>query len=374
VISSVTLQEIKIGTSVEDLETPSIIIDSEIMEENLRDMADFARKAGKKLRPHSKTHKIPELALKQIDYGAVGVCSQKVSEAKVMIDNGVKDVMITNQVIAEEKLQVLAQLAEKAKVSVCVDGVPGIELLQNAARDNNVELRCLIEIDSGMHRSGVTPSEAAELAKLIAKSEGLIFDGIMGFEGQVNNFPKNEWPPIVKEAMDVVSKAKSEIEHAGILVENVVVGGTPSAKIVATFPDVTEITPGEYIFYDYEHLSSGLVPIRQCALSVLSTVVSRPAPERAILDAGCKTFDFDECRFPGPKDPSLKVKFVGLSEEHGTVILEDEPTRSRFRIGEKLEFLPYHVCPCVNLHDEVFFYRRGRIEKISKVLARGKVY
>jgi D-serine deaminase-like pyridoxal phosphate-dependent protein len=287
--------------------------------------------------------------------------------------------MITNQVIAKEKLQVLAQLAEKARVSVCVDSVSGIEQLQNAARDNNVELHCLIEIDSGMHRSGVGPSEAAELAKLIAKSEGLIFDGIMGFEGQVNNFSKNEWPRIVwprivKEAMDVVSKAKSEIERGGILVENVVVGGTPSAKIVATFPDVTEITPGEYIFYDYEHFSSGLVPLMQCALSVLSTVVSRPAPERAILDAGCKTFDFDECRFPGPKDQSLKVKFVGLSEEHGTLILEDEHTRSSFTIGEKLEFLPYHVCPCVNLHDEIFFYRRGRIEKISKVLARGKVY
>src|SRR5271169_297228 len=235
-----TLNEVRLGTAVADLETPSIVIDSEVMEDNLRDMADYAKKAGKKLRPHSKTHKIPELALKQIEFGAVGVCAQKVSEAKVMIDNGVKDVMITNQIIAEEKLQVLAQLAEKARVSVCVDSSQGIKLLTEVAQDHGIELGCLVELDIGMHRCGVAPIEAAKLAKEVSGSKGLVFEGIMGFEGQVNNFPKEQWPAVVKQAMDIVSESKRQVERAGITVESVVVGGTPSSKISATYPDVTE--------------------------------------------------------------------------------------------------------------------------------------
>ena len=215
-----------------DLGTPSVVIDLDQMERNLVDMADFCEQAGIKLRPHSKTHKTPELALKrQMELGAVGVCTQKVSEAKVMVDNGVKNVFVSNEVVDPEKVRVFAELSEKATMMVCVDSPVGVQNLANAARDSGTELNCIVDVDCGMHRCGVQPEEAGKLASLVASSKGLVFKGIMAYEGHIGGAPKDQWPAQVKEAMGKVSDAKNDVRRAGIEVEHVIVGGTPTAKI-----------------------------------------------------------------------------------------------------------------------------------------------
>jgi D-serine deaminase-like pyridoxal phosphate-dependent protein len=369
-----TLVEPSIDISVQELDTPSVVIDSEQMERNLADMADFCRKRGIKLRPHSKTHKIPQLALKQIEYGAVGVCTQKVSEAQVMVENGVRNVFISNEVIGSEKLGLFAKLSEKAKMSICIDSMEGIRNLSKAGQDSGNELSCLVDIDCGMHRCGVSPSEAARLASMVSSSKNLVFKGIMGYEGHIGGYPRSEWPKLVKDAMSIVSEAKKEIEKTGPKVENVVVGGTPTAKISGTYPDVTEITPGEYIFYDYGHVDTGLVKMNDVAISVLCSVMSKPEETRAVIDGGLKTFDYDQTEYPSLRNrDTLSAKIVHFSEEHGVLRLEDDNAKKEVQIGKKLEFVPYHVCTCVNLHNNLFFTRKGKVERKLKVLGRGMV-
>lgn len=367
-------KEISKGALVEDLDTPIVIVDSEQMDRNLADMAEFCRKNNIKLRPHSKTHKIPELALKQMEYGAVGVCTQKVSEAQVMVQNGVRNVFVSNEVVDPEKLRVFTELSQKATMTICVDSVEGIQNLSKAGQDAGVELNCLVDVDCGMRRCGVTPEGAAELAFTISRSKKLAFKGIMGYEGHVGHYPTPEWPQRVKEAMSIVSEAKRGIERAGLSVDNVVVGGTPTAKISGTYPDVTEITPGEYIFYDYGHVESGLVKMNDVAISVMCTVMSKPADTRAVIDGGWKTFDFDQSEYPCLRNmEKLHAKVVRFSEEHGVLELEDDDAKREIGIGKKLELVPCHVCTCVNLHNYLVFARRGKVEKVLPVLGRGMV-
>jgi D-serine deaminase-like pyridoxal phosphate-dependent protein len=368
------VEERRVGLSVQELQTPSVVIDVEQMERNLADMADFARKNGKKLRPHSKTHKIPELALKQMEHGAVGVCTQKVSEAEVMVENGVRDVFVSNEVVDPEKLKVFAQLSQKARMAICVDSMEGIRNLSKAGQDAGTELSCFVDVDCGMHRCGVTPAEAAKLAGMVSSSKKLAFKGIMGYEGHVSHYDRSEWPQKVKEAMAIVSEAKSGIEKLGLSVENVTVGGTPTAKISGMYPDVTEITPGEYIFYDCGHVDSGLVKMNDVAISVLCTVMSKPEQSRAVVDGGWKTFDYDQTEFPCLRNrDALHAKLVRFSEEHGVLNLEDENAQREIQIGKKLEFVPAHVCTCVNLHNYLVFAKKGKVEKSVRVLGRGMV-
>ena len=363
-----------VGHSVLDLGTPSVVIDLDQMERNLADMQDFCNRAGVKLRPHSKTHKTPELALRQIEYGAVGVCTQKVSEAQVMVEHGVRNVFVSNEVVDPEKLELFAELSGKATMSVCADSPYGVQNLSRAAQDSGIELNCLVDIDCGMRRCGVQPNEAGKLASIIASSKGLVFKGIMGYEGHIGSNPPQDWVRLVKEAMGKVSEAKQDIRRAGIEVENVIVGGTPTAKISAHYSDVTEITPGEYIFYDWGHVRTGLVPMSWVAISVLCTVMSKPEESRAVIDGGLKTFDYDQTEYPNVRDyENLHIRFSGFSEEHGKLDLEDEIARREFQIGKKFEFVPYHVCTCVNLHNTLYYARRGKVEKALPVLGRGMI-
>jgi len=347
-----------------------LIVDAEKMKVNLRDMAEFAERANVRLRPHSKTHKSPELALKQISYGAVGICTQKVSEAEVMVKNGVKNILISNEIIGIEKVRRLAKLSKEAEMSVCVDSMEGIRQLSQVATESDVKINCLIDIDCGYHRCGVSPTQAVKLAQHITQMKCLELKGIMGYEGHVGLHPPKQWPKLVKLAMAVVMKAKKKIEESSISVEEVLVGGTSSAHLSGLYPGVTEITPGEYIFYCYRNVKSGLVQLDRCALSVLCTAMSKPTPHRIVIDAGLKTFAYDgNGEYPYLRNEKLrKARFVSLSEEHGTLHL---PTGSNVRIGDILEFIPYNIGTCVNLHDTLYLTRNGRVEKAIPVLARG---
>ena len=352
------------------LDTPCLVVDAEKIERNLRDMASFAKDASVKLTPHSKTHKCPDLALMQISYGAAGICTQKVSEAEVMADNGIKRILISNEIIGLEKLRRLANLSKRVDLRVCVDSPDGINQLSEAAKEADVRIKCLIDVECGYLRTGVTATVAAQLAKQIAETRTLILQGVHGYEGQVGSYPLRQRPRVVKHAMNMTLKAKGEIEENGLPVEDVVVGGTPSAKMSGRYPGITEITPGEYIFYDYANVTQGLVPVADCALSVRSTVMSRPVPDRAVTDGGLKTFGFADAKFPHVKDESLHARVTRLSEEHG--ILKLGKGGMGVKIGDILEFVPYRAGPCVNLHDRIYLTRNGRLEKVLPVLGRGK--
>ncbi len=362
----------ELRTPVEKIDTPALVANIDQVERNLRDMQDFANSYGKKLRPHSKTHKNPVLAKKQIEFGAVGVCTQKVSEAEVLVQNGVKNVLISNEIIGLTKLRKFAELARKATMALCVDSVEGIEQLRQVSNESGQELSCLIDVDVGMHRCGVTPQEAAKLAKL-ASSRGILVKGIHGYEGHVGHHPVSEWESLVKESMRIAADAKGAIEKEGITVEDVVAGGTPTAKITGKYDVVTMITPGEYIYYDYGHVEAGTCRMVDVALSVYCTVMSKPTEDRAVIDGGIKTFDFDQQEFPRLRNQEIKAKLISFSEEHGVLRLEDESARSQIRIGDKLEFVPYHICTCVNMHNFVHLERNGRIEEILPTLGRGMV-
>jgi D-serine deaminase-like pyridoxal phosphate-dependent protein len=362
------------GLAVTDLSTPSLVVDDKQMNLNLKEMQDYANGEGIKLRPHSKAHKIPELSLKQIAYGAVGICVQKVSEAQVMVEKGVKNILVSNVVISPEKLELFVELSKKATMSICVDSPEGIESLGRAASGSGIELKCLVEVDCGLHRCGVTPPNARELSLLISKKKNLVFQGIMGYEGHVPNHPTEQWPKLVEQAMAIVSDSKTEITKAGLECKDVVVGGTSTAKISGEYPDVTEITPGEYIFYCKELVDSGVVGLDKCALSVLCTVISRPTEDRAVIDGGLKTFDFDQGVYPCTKDSSFNLEFLYFNEEHAVLKLNDEITKRKLRIGSKLEFIPVHVSTCVNLHDSLYLQDGGKVTEELKVLARGKVW
>jgi len=357
-------------SGVMGLDTPCLVVEVEKMERNLRDMADFAKEAHVALRPHSKTHKSPELALRQMSYGALGICTQKVSEAEVMVRNGVRNVLISNEIIGLGKLRRLANLSRQADVRVCVDSREGIDQLSQASEEADVQIKCIIEVDCGNHRCGVSPREAAQLAKRIVQTKDLVLKGIMGYEGHVGSYPRRHWPMLVRQAMSVVMNAKKKIEENKIPVEDVVVGGTPTAKISGLYPGVTEITPGEYIFHDYANVESGMVRIDDCALYVSCTVMSKPSPNRIVIDGGLKTFDFDEANYPQLRDQlHFRGEFVSFSEEHGVIRLRRNA--SKIRIGEILEFIPYAAGPCVNLHDQFYLSRNGRVEKAVPILARG---
>jgi D-serine deaminase-like pyridoxal phosphate-dependent protein len=339
------------------------------MERNLRDMADFAKDASIRLTPHSKTHKSPELALKQISYGSSAVCVQKVSEAEVMAESGVRKLLLSNEIIGLDKLRRLTQLAKKNDIRVCVDSSEGIEQLSQVANEADVRIKCLIDVDCGYHRCGVKPTEAPKLAKQITGKRNLSVQGIMGYEGHVGGYPRRQWPRLVRAAMKLTLQAKKKIEENAIHVEDVVVGGTSTAKLSGRYPGITEITPGEYIFYDYANVKAGLVPLDACALSVRSTVMSKPEANRIVIDGGLKTFCFEEAEYPRLKNPSIRGHFLDLSEEHGIIRLMKGA--QGVKIGDIIEILPYRVGPCINLHDKMFLTRNGRLESTIPVLGRG---
>jgi D-serine deaminase-like pyridoxal phosphate-dependent protein len=351
-----------------DLDTPFIAADVDKVRANIERMQILAKARGKKLRPHAKTHKLPLVALWQIDAGAIGICVQKTEEAEVMVKHGVKDVFVSNEVIGVQKTDRLAGLASMAKISVAVDSEMGIEQLSQSARSHGVEIGIYIDVDVGMHRCGVEPREAGTLANLASKSPNLYFLGVMGYDGHsfkpLNNSERRK---IVMESNESVQRAVKEIRGKGIAVDIVSVGGTPSTPIWAELDGVTELQPGAYVYNDVMQYERGVAK-SDCAATLIGTVMSKPSSERAIVDAGSKSFAFDQGRFPIPlKDMNAEV--VGLSEEHA--VLRSHTGEIGAQLGQKLEFIPYHICPFIDLWDTIHFCRGDEIISTLNIDARG---
>ena len=359
------------------LDTPSVLIDVNKMERNLKEMADIAADAGVRLRPHVKTHKSPFLALRQLELGASGITVAKIGEAEVMADAGIKDIRIAYPIVGEPKLARLAKLMERADVSISLDSVEAARGLSELGKRMGKRIPILLKINTGLYRVGILPEEALEVAEGIRPLEGVKLVGILTHEGQV--MKNNTWEGAKASALEagqMMVETAGRLRQAGFGIDEVSVGSTPTARFIAYVPGVTEIRPGTYIFNDFNEMAVGVATEDTCSLTVLATVVSIPSDERAILDAGSKALTSDLIGPPSPRTGHGYVKghpditIARLTEEHGILSLTD--AKNKLEIGQQVEIIPNHVCPVVNLTDVMYLMKDDVCQGQVEVLARGR--
>lgn len=359
-----------------ELPTPALIVDLDVLERNLDRMAQTCREQGVGLRPHTKTHKTPELARLQLERGAVGLTVAKVGEAEVMAAAGLDDILVAFPIFGREKLDRLATLALARKVLVSLDDERTAQELSRAASQKGATVGVLVEFDVGFHRCGLEPGPpCVELARKIEKLPGLKFRGLMTYFGNVWGTAE-ERRREAKPVAAAVAKAIEAFEEASMPVEILSGGSTPSAEFAGEIPGLTEIRPGTYVYNDLNTFYQGSCRLEDCAARVVTTVVSTAVPGRAIIDAGSKTLSSDVLG-AGPKTGyGLAVEapdapLVKLNEEHGH--LDIAKSSRAFRVGDVLTVVPNHVCTCVNMHDEAFLVRGEEVVGCWRVAARGKI-
>jgi D-serine deaminase-like pyridoxal phosphate-dependent protein len=356
------------GTEKSHLPTPALLIDSTTLEDNLSGMARFFEGKPAQLRPHFKTHKCPVLARKQIEAGAIGLTCAKLGEAEVLVEAGIDDILIANEIVDPVKITRLAELARQARLIVAVDQYDNLRQISEAALRGGSLVNIVIEVDVGLHRCGVQPGNPAlALAQQAVKLDGIHFAGVLGYEGHaVFVTDAEQRARQAREAMRALVDTAELIRQAGLPVEIVSAGGTGTYDLTGAFPGVTEVEAGSYPFMDTKYRRLGL-PFR-CALSLLATVISTPAPDRAIMDAGLKVLT-TENGLPEVISPA-GVRLAALNEEHGR--LEVDPAQAVLHVGDRVELLPSHVCTTVNLHDRYYVLRDGRLAEIWPISGRGK--
>ncbi len=351
----------KMMKTIADLDTPVVIVDIDRLENNINQLQAYLDQHGIANHPHIKTHKIPEIAHKRIRSGAAGITCQKLGEAEVMVQAGIQNILITYNLIGEPKLERLACLAKRATISVTADSAYTVQELSKASALASMEIPVLVEFDSGGNRCGVThPKDAADLARLITKTPGVQFAGLM-------TYPTNE------HSAPFVRQVKTLLKPHGITVKRVSGGGTPKMWAAHTWGEITEHRAGTYVYGDRHILKAGAMSLPNIALSVKCTVVSRPTPDRGIIDGGSKTFSSDLLDLSGYgfilEYPD--AHFYGLSEEHGHV--DFSRSQKKPEIAERVTVIPNHCCVVSNLFDQVVGIRNQKIEVVWPIAARGQV-
>lgn len=349
---------------IEDLDTPAVVIDRRIAEANLRRAQEHAEEQAVRLRPHIKTHKLPLFARRQVELGAVGVTCQKIGEAEVMADAGIEDIFITFNIVGPLKLERLLALHRRATLSVVADSAETIDGYGAAFTEQSRPLTVLVECDTGGGRCGVqSAAQAVELARRIASYPGLRFGGLMTYPPRAKVAEVDDW---LHDALEL-------FKEQGIEVPRVSVGNSPDFYAPQTFTSATELRPGTYIYSDRMQVAFGHGTLADCALTVLATVVSRPTPDRVILDAGSKALAADLSPSPGHghivEYPQAVI--VTLNEEHG--IADFSGCASRPAIGDRVRIIPNHVCVVSNLFDVVNLTEDGEVVEQLPVAARGRV-
>jgi D-serine deaminase-like pyridoxal phosphate-dependent protein len=352
--------------NVADIDTPALIVDLDVMEQNIAAMSAFFRGREAKLRPHFKSPKASAIAQRLLAAGAIGLTCAKVGEAEVLVEHGINDVLIANQVIGAQKIERLMRLARRADVMVAVDDDVNVAALSAAAKTAQAALGVLIEVDVGMHRCGVRSIDAAiALARTITQAPGLRFAGVMGYEGHaVMEVERAARVTKAMAAMDVLTATTSALAGAGFPCAIVSAGGTGTYDITGIRPGITEIQAGSYVLMDGRYAQLDL-PFR-CALTLATTVISVPDRRAAIIDAGMKSISF-EFGLPTPIDlPDAALVF--LSEEHGHLHCRGPQPQC----GQRLRLLPSHSDTTVNLHDRLYACRGNQVEEIIAIEARGR--
>jgi D-serine deaminase-like pyridoxal phosphate-dependent protein len=346
--------------NVYDLETPSVLIDLDIMQRNIAGMQAHCNELGLKFRPHIKTHKIPDIARMQIEAGAVGIACQKVSEAEVFTEAGLNDIQIPYNIVGPQKTGRLVDLALYNKVTVSADHPTIIAGLSDAAKASDMRLNVMVDLVTDIQRTGAPVSEVLTLAQKIDEDEHLHFSGLLVY-------PSN---PSVRPDLQ---EALYALNHAGIGVNSVSGGGTGAALHAHEMPELTELRVGTYVFNDWGTVCKGWASFDDCAMTVMATVVSRPTQDRTILDCGAKTLSsdvYEGCYGYIVEYPDARI--YQLNEEHGFVDMSacaERPT-----IGERVHVIPVHTCVVTNLHNQIYGVRGEEVEVTWPVAARGLVW
>jgi len=366
----------EVGMPLEAVDTPALLLDLDAFEKNLARLAAAAAGAGVRLRPHAKSHKCPVIALRQMASGAVGVCCQKVSEAEAMVYGGVPDVLVSNEIVGAPKIARLLSLAAQARVAVCADDAGNVAALDDAATAFGVRLPVLVEVNVGADRCGVEPGEPAlALARQIAGSRGLRFAGLQAYHGgaqHIRDYARRK--EAIQAAAEKTRRTVELLRRHALACELVSGAGTGTYPFEAASGVWNELQAGSYIFMDADYLKN----LRQDgtpgseftpSLFVYATVMSRPAKDRAVLDAGLKALSVDSGMpsVAGMQD----VEYLRASDEHGKLTLHD-PGRA-LPLGSKLRLIPGHCDPTVNMYDWYVCCRNGRVEALWPIIARGAV-
>lgn len=357
-----------------DLDTPVVIIDSDRVDANVRRMAQIAAGANVALRPHAKSHKMPRLAQRQLAAGAAGITVAKVGEAEVFAAAGIADILIAYPVIGERKWQRVCDLTEHARITVSVDSEDAVRGLGAAAAARNLVIPLMLELDTGFGRCGVGDAAALlRLARIVDSTAGVEIYGVMSFAGHSYGMPLQQIAAVATDDAERLVAAAELLRDNSFEVRSVSVGGTPTALAAAGVPGVTEIRPGTYIFSDRDQVELGWGSLGDCALTVATSVVSRPAADRAIIDAGSKAFSSDTASHAAGWGVVLdhpEIAIRSLTEEHGILSV---PAADGPAIGDVLRVIPNHACGTLNMHDSVLVAEGGKIVDEWEVEARGKL-
>lgn len=364
-----------VGIPLDEIDTPALVVDMDALEANIARMAQALEGAAVRLRPHAKSHKCAQIARAQIAAGAVGVCSQKVSEAEALVAGVVADVLVTNEIVGTRKIGCLARLAREARVGVLADDAANVADLDAAARAERVRLDVLIEIDVGAHRCGIDPgAPALALARRIAQCKNLRFAGLHAYQGAAQHLRSaSERRGASAAAVEKAQLTKTLIENAGIACKTVTGGGTGTFLVETASRVFNEIQPGSYVFMDADYNRNAWEegwPRFEQSLFVLASVMSAPAADRAVVDAGLKASSVDSGMPLIHERPG--VQYLKASDEHG--VLRIAPGARAPRLGERLLLVPGHCDPTVNLYDWLVCVRKGRVEALWPVTARGALY
>ncbi len=370
-----------------DLDTPSIVVDLDKLQGNIDAMASMAAKAGIKLRPHTKVHKGTYVSGLQLDAGAIGVSVSKLGEAAVYADAGQSDIMVVHPFYGHHKLKALHALHTRADISCVVDSVEGARAIGEVGAASDKEVPVLLKINTNCNRFGVSPGEPTlRVARELARIAGIELVGIITHESAMSLPSAQAVKEIAYESASIMSESARSLRKIGISIEHVIAGSTPTAwalcEYASDFPEITEIHPGAYVFGDRGYASAFGIQEEACSGTVLVTVVSTPAPDRACVDGGYKTFGADPMLFTAAKvgglgswSPSYGsvigrpgISVDRLTEEIGILTLSDPGSVS---IGERLEILPNHISLAVNLRDRIYGMRNGEVEREIPVLCRG---
>ena len=346
-------------THSRDLDTPAVLIDLTRMQRNIARMQAYCDRHGLAFRPHIKTHKSPEIARIQREAGAIGIACQKLGEVEVFLDAGFNDIQLPYNIVGPQKTARLAALSCRGRITVSADHSEVLDGLEAAAAAEGVRIRVMPDLETEIERTGASPEQVVALAQQIVASPHLEFAGLFVY-------PAN---PIIRPRLQDTLK---RLASAGIKVPEVSGGGTGAAQTAHELPELTELRVGTYIFNDMNTVHGGWATLDDCAMSVQVTVVSRPAPERAILDSGSKTLAADRVNdghghireYPG-------ARIYKLNEEHAFVDLS--ACERRPRIGEQVHVVPVHTCVVSNLHHRLYGVRDGQVEQEWEVAARGLV-
>lgn len=356
------------GQSKYEVDTPSLLLDLNAVETNIDAMAGWFKDKPCKLRPHAKTHKLPLIAKKQIAAGAIGITCAKLTEAEAFLRNGIRNILIANEIVGPQKIGRLIDIAQLGNLIICVDNLLNARSISEAATRKDIVIHVLVEVDAGLGRCGVKPGPTAvDFVRNIMALPGLRFRGVMGYEGGC----------FIKDAREKAAKAEDSYRHLvdtadrirreKIPVEIVSAGGSNTYALAGQFPGITELQVGSYVTMDTFNAAYGLA-FRQ-ALTLLATVISRPESDKAIIDAGMKSLSTDHGL---PMVLQSGVTVTQLNEEHGHLHLSGDGLN--LKVGDTIEVIPSHGCTTIPLHEHYILTRGDRVDGLVHIPARGALF